>query len=420
MSSILVATARESVRAEVLLPLAREGLPVASAADWEGLCGGVCAHGTTLVLVDPELPRLRPALLSQLVGTLSPRPTLRALGATLEGIPRVHATDRAILRLARQVTGGARVDPSERRVLQWQGLGGAPLERLSGLAASGLPTLIHGERGTGKERVARVLHRISGAPGPFVALQAHAPWSSPSSAPALPSGPASEGTAEPSRAPPGTLYLESVHRRDDLRAVVGAAREAGWRVIGSTRLPEPVPGIKWDRVVLPPLRERPDDLRGLTGWYLHLHTRRMGLPKRRLDRGLWALLNAHRWPGNHRELEMFVVLALGRVDAPILRAATLPADLQSLLSPHAEAEREAESFEEMARTRLAPVVRAFTQGPGDTLHALVVGSTERALIQLVLARTQGNRKAAAALLGMARNTLHARIIGLGLDASGKD
>ena len=55
----------------------------------------------------------------------------------------------------------------------------------------------------------------------------------------------------------------------------------------------------------------------------------------------------------------------------------------------------------MARVRLLPVVRTFTPGPGEGLHALVVRSAERALIQLVLARTQGNRKAAATLLGVA-------------------
>jgi DNA-binding protein Fis len=65
------------------------------------------------------------------------------------------------------------------------------------------------------------------------------------------------------------------------------------------------------------------------------------------------------------------------------------------------------------------VVRAWSPGPEDTLHALVIRSAERALFQLVLARTQGNRKAAATLLGVARNTLQQRIETLGLGSIGR-
>ncbi|MES2640059.1 MAG: helix-turn-helix domain-containing protein [Myxococcota bacterium] len=399
MSSILVATARDAIRESVVLPLAREGLPVTSAADWDGLCRAICAPTTVLVLLDPELPGLRGELLATFAAALGHAPTLRVLGAPLPPLTRVPNTERAVIRLARQYVGTRGVDATERRILRMQGLGPSPLERLVLLAGSALPTLVHGERGTGKERVARVLHQLSGLAGPFVVRTHAEPWT--------PEG------------PPGTVYLESAHRHDDLRALVGAARDAGWRVVGGTRLDEAVPAIKWDRLVLAPLRERPDDLRALTTWYLDQHTRRMGLPKRTLDRGVWALLHAHRWPGNHRELEMFVVQTLGRVDQPVIRGATLPEELRALLLPQAEAEREAEGFEEMARVRLLPVVRAYSPGPGDSLHALVIRSAERALFQLVLARTQGNRKAAAALLGVARNTLQQRIEALGLGSIGR-
>jgi DNA-binding NtrC family response regulator len=400
MSSIIVATVREAVRSGVVLPLAREGLPVASVVDWEGLCRGVCAAGTALVLVDPELPRVQATMLAGLATSLDHRPVVRAVGAPLSPLARVPLTERALVRLARQVVGARAVDVAERRILRWHGIGAEPLERLARLAASSLPILVHGERGTGKERVARVIHQLSGAAGPFVALPASSAWS--------PSG------------APGTVFVESAHRRDDLRALIAGAREAEWRVVAGSRLPDAVPAIKWDRLVLPPLRDRPEDLRALAGWYLDQHARRMGLPKRSFDRGLWALLFAHRWPANNRELEMFVVQALGTVDQPVIRGAALPDELRALLLPRAEAEREAESFEEMARVRLAPVVRAYTPGPVDTLHGLVVRSAERALIQLVLARTQGNRKSAATLLGMARNTLQARIEALGLGTSGRE
>ncbi|MFN7146788.1 MAG: helix-turn-helix domain-containing protein, partial [Myxococcota bacterium] len=389
MSSILVATARDAVRQSIVLPLAREGLPVASAADWDGLCRLTCDPTTRLVLVDPELPAFQGPLFASFADTLAHAPTVRVLGGPLPPLVRVPATSRAVVRLARQHAGASALDTSERRILAMHGLGAHPLERLAQLSASGLPVLIHGERGTGKERVARVLHRLIGMEGAFVALGPNDPW-------------------EPGGAP-GTVYLESAHRREDLRAVVAAARSSGWRVVGGTRVPDAAPAIKWERLDIAPLRDRPNDLRGLATWWLDVHTRRMGLPKRTFDRGMWALLQSHRWPGNHRELEMFVVHVLGRVDQPTIRGAALPPEVRALLLPTAEAERETESFEEMARVRLLPVVRAYAPGPGESLHALVVKSAERALIQLVLARTQGNRKAAAELLGVARNTLQARM-----------
>ena len=53
-------------------------------------------------------------------------------------------------------------------------------------------------------------------------------------------------------------------------------------------------------------------------------------------------------------------------------------------------------------------------GAALDLHTLVVESTERALLRLVLTRTAGNQKAAAQMLGLARNTLHAKALHLGL------
>lgn len=394
MSSIVVATAREPLRQSVAVPLAREGYSVAGTADWDGLCRAACAPTTRLLLVDPELLGARAALLAALVESLAHAPTVRVVGDARPPLARVGASERAVLQLARRHAGRDALSLAERRFLALQGLGPAPVPRLVQLAASALPVLVSGERGTGKERVARVLHRLAGLPGPFRGIPATERW-------------APEG-------PPGTIYLESAHRREDLRAVMDAARAAGWRVVGGTRLAEDPPGIKWERLPIRPLRERPDDIRGLGTWWIDEHCRRMGLPRRSFDRGLWALLQAHRWPGNQRELEMFVVEALGRVDQPVIRGATLPEELRALLLPTAEIDRDAEGFEEAARLRLLPVVRAYAPGGDVTLHELVVGSAERVLIQLVLARTQGNRKAAAALLGLARNTLQARIEALGL------
>lgn len=388
-----MATTRESVRTDIVLPLVREGLGVRTVADWASLVAAVTS-GARLLLVDAELPGKHAELLHALLASLPAAPTTRSLGGPLPGLAEVPANERAVLRLAHRVLERRGLGAEERRLLTWQGLGRSPLEILSPIAASTLPTLIQGERGTGKERVAQVIHRLSGLRGPMVTL-----------------GPEGHPELGPE---PGTLYVESLHRAPDIKALVTIASDRGWRFIGGSRREDVPGGIKWERLVLSPLRERPDDLRALSIHYLDVHSRRMGLPKRTFDRGMWALLHAHRWPGNHRELEMFIVRVLGRVDAPIIRGRALPDDVRAALLPASEAEAEAESFEEMARIRLQPVVKAWARGGEYTLHELVVSTAERALLQLVLARTQGNRRAAAELLGLSRNTLNQRIEGLGI------
>jgi transcriptional regulator of acetoin/glycerol metabolism len=393
VSGIVVATTRESVRAEVVRPLVLEGLGVRTVVDWPGLVAALTS-GARLVLVDAEFPGKRAELLHSLVVSLPDGASVRSIAGALPGLPEVPGTERAVLRLAHRLLERRGLSAEERRVLTWQGLGRQPLERLAPIAMSMLPTLIQGERGTGKERIAGVLHRLSGLPGPMLTL-------TPEGRPEL--GPE-----------PGTLYAESLHRAPDIKDLVARAAEAGWRFIGGSRREDVPGGVKWERLSLAPLRERPDDLRALATHYLDVHSRRMGLPKRSFDRGMWALLHGHRWPGNHRELEMFVVQVLGRVDASIIRGSALPEEVRAALLPASEAEQEAESFEEMARIRLQPVVKAWARGGDTSLHELVVGSAERALIQLVLARTQGNRKAAAELLGLSRNTLNQRIEGLGI------
>ena len=131
-----------------------------------------------------------------------------------------------------------------------------------------------------------------------------------------------------------------------------------------------------------------------------------------------ATLHTWRWPGNGRELEEFVLALLAEVPGPTFRADDLtPGLLARLRAPVDAAAREVGGFEELAEDRLRPVVGAFRPGNGPSLHRLVIDATERALLTLVLARTGGNRKAAAELLGVARNTLLARIRELRISAS---
>ena len=56
-------------------------------------------------------------------------------------------------------------------------------------------------------------------------------------------------------------------------------------------------------VVLPALRERPEDLPLLIESFLGAAANRLGRPPRPLEAGAYRALLAHEWPGNVRELE---------------------------------------------------------------------------------------------------------------------
>jgi two-component system nitrogen regulation response regulator GlnG len=73
------------------------------------------------------------------------------------------------------------------------------------------------------------------------------------------------------------------------------------------------------------------------------------------------------------------------------------------------------TLESLVRTRLKPVVDSYDNYSGDSkLYASVIEKVERPIIKLVLEKTRWNQRKAATLLGINRNTLHDKIIKLGI------
>ncbi len=402
MAVLVVATARDEIRSEVVVPLSRAGVPVRPIADWESLCRSVCGVDTRLVLVDSELPRFDAVLLDGLARSMGHSPHIRVMGGRRPPLIRIPATFRAAQREAQRLPGSGALSDEDRQELGRMGLGLHPLDLLARLAASPLPFCIHGERGTGKERIARRVHQLSRPNTPFVIVPVGQRWERTPGA--------------------GTIFLESGHKREsgEIRAAAREAGAMGWRVGVGTRAGEPPSGVEWARVVIPPLRTHAADIKPLAMAYLERHCQRMGLPLRTFDHALWALLSGWRWPGNLRELEMFIVQTLAQTEGRAIRGRMLPEGISRLLRAEEEAvARHVAGFEEAAETRLRDVVGQYTPGPGVTLYGLVTEAAERALLRLALARTGGNRKATALLLGVARNTLASRSRALGLESMSK-
>ncbi len=93
----------------------------------------------------------------------------------------------------------------------------------------------------------------------------------------------------------------------------------------------------------PPLRERPEDLPVLAGFFLRLAARRMGKGELFLSRGALDKLTDHTWQGNVRELKNCLIraAALARAgDHPgrgcAFRGRTRPGQPQAVVAPLAE------------------------------------------------------------------------------------
>ncbi len=216
-------------------------------------------------------------------------------------------------------------------------------EEVDQLAPSALPVLIQGETGTGKELLARQIHRSSDRPGLFVAVscsaisKVYAEAELFGHAPGAYSGSASSRAGWFGSANGGTLYLDEIgdlplplqakllsalESREVIRVGAQQPTPVDVRLVAATSidLAKAVNAGKFNarlyqyldegRVELPPLRERPDDILPLAEYFLGIYAQRLDLPLPLISTSAQAALEAYPWPGNTRELENSVHFAL--------------------------------------------------------------------------------------------------------------
>jgi DNA-binding NtrC family response regulator len=292
------------------------------------------------------------------------------------------------------------------------------------LADSETTVLILGETGTGKEVVARAMHRHGRrAAKPFV----------PVNCAAIPAellesqlfghvrgaftGAVADRAGFFREADGGVLFLDEIGDMDlALQAkllrvlqervvtpVGGRPLPVDVRVIAATHhdLHEAVRGGTFREdlyyrlgvvpLPLPPLRERPADIVPLAEHFLRLAADRG--PRKQLSADAAAALVAHPWRGNVRELRNAIERAAALVRRPIISAA----DLAFL---RAEASAAGGHADLLAGTLPEAVMRLETE-----------------MIRCALAAADGNRAQAAERLGIRRQLLYDKIARLGLAAS---
>ncbi|MBN2489889.1 MAG: sigma-54-dependent Fis family transcriptional regulator [Planctomycetes bacterium] len=155
-------------------------------------------------------------------------------------------------------------------------------------------------------------------------------------------------------------------------------------------------------ITAPPLRARPDDIPALVNHFLAQSRRELGKPVRTVADEAMARLARYAWPGNVRELQNVIRRSLLQASGQVLLADFLPLHVGAPgRTAGGTASRALEDVERLIEDRL----RAGATDLYDEVQAAV----DRHLILRVLQHTGGNQHEAAALLGLSRNTLRAKI-----------
>jgi transcriptional regulator with GAF, ATPase, and Fis domain len=130
-------------------------------------------------------------------------------------------------------------------------------------------------------------------------------------------------------------------------------------------------------IVVPPLRERAEDIPLLAEHFAHKHARRNGKPIDALEDGVIALLQEYHWPGNIRELENTVERAVVLTTGSMITREAITFDAtsaaRSAVVPSLKLRQNIEWVE------CATIRRALDTSSGKTQAARVMGISPRAL-----------------------------------------
>ncbi len=287
------------------------------------------------------------------------------------------------------------------------------------VAPSNATVLIYGESGTGKELVAQAIHKNSPRHNrPFVAIDCGA----------LPetlleselfghikgafTGSIQNKKGLFEEAEGGTLFLDEIAdtslafqskllrvlQEGEIRPVGGnRSIKVNVRVVAATNKPlkEAISGKTFREdlyyrlavmpMVIPPLRERPDDIFLLAGYFIRKYSRQNGKETRALSGDAAKVLLRQPWRGNVRELENVMERAV-------------------LISPGPEIPSESLLIgEEGFLTNEAPSI------PLSIVMQEAVSKVEREQILDAILKNSGNKSLAARSLGIARASLYKKL-----------
>jgi formate hydrogenlyase transcriptional activator len=297
------------------------------------------------------------------------------------------------------------------------------LQQVARVAPTDSTVLVTGETGTGKELVARAIHKRSARSArPFVAVNCAAVPASLIASELFGhergafTGALQRRQGKFELADGGTLFLDEVGElpadtqvallrvlqerefervggsrpiRIDVRVIAATNRDLQTAIAERAFRSDLFYRLNVFPVEMPPLHERPTDIPILVEYFAHRLSKRAGKKITGISSQTLDLLQSYPWPGNIRELQNVIERAVIVSDGELLTV-----DSRWLAG----------------RSTQPP---ASKQPLGDTL-----GERERAMIEAALVEAKGRvsgPSGAAAKLGIPRSTLESKIRSLGLN-----
>jgi two-component system nitrogen regulation response regulator GlnG len=371
-------------------------------------------------------------------------------GGAFEYLPKPFDVDQAVELIRRALdesmreAGGEEAAPVSPEIL-----GQAPamqevFRAIGRLSNSNATVLITGESGSGKELVARALHRHSPrASQPFVAINTAA----------MPkdlleselfghergafTGAQAMRRGRFEQAEGGTLFLDEIgdmapdlqtrllrvlsdgqfyrvggHQplKANVRVIAATHQDLEARVRDSTFREDLYHRLNVIRLRLPSLRDRREDIPLLARHFLAKSARDLGVEPKRLSEPAMNYLAAQDWPGNVRQLENVCHWLTVMAPAQTVDVGDLPPELR--------AETAAGGAADWTVVLRHQVEKSLMRGDSAIMDALT-RDFEKTLIAKALQHTGGRRIEAANLLGIGRNTITRKIAELGIEGKGE-
>ena len=159
---------------------------------------------------------------------------------------------------------------------------------------------------------------------------------------------------------------------------------------------------------IPPLRERGEDLDLLVARLLNQFCLQMNRDVRGVSESALERLRAYPFPGNVRELRNVMERAVAFCQGRTLEIRDLPSKIRDWRAPHASSA----SGDIQGPETLGDAIPVSTQDNGILLPLVDI---ENRYIAYVLKQVDGNKRRAAALLGIGRRTLYRRLEDMGVE-----